>query len=145
MSGFSIEPYSWSTLSASSGTLGAVTLDILEPRRLQLALDSRVGCGADEEGVDIVEARDAGVAETLDLVHRHLRDPGLRDIENRRVVGEVEQWDRRDCCQRIIGREQCQSPGTIGNVVVLRRIVLRYDCRPDVLRDGDRFSKGFAP
>ena len=117
-------------------------LDVRDPDRLQLVLDAGVGCSADQERVDVVVARDAGIPEPLDLVQGHLRDPVLGHVQDRRVVREVDQRRCRDRGQRVVGCQEGESPRPVGIVVVLCRHVL-LDCRrPDVLRDRDRLFEG---
>jgi hypothetical protein len=144
VSGFSIEP----ELVDLVGELGHAArrhFDVLDPDRLQLALDGGVGRCADEEDVDVVVARDTGVPQPLDLVQGYLRDPVLVDVEDRRVVGEVDQRRRRDRGQRIVGRDERQPPRPVGIVVVLRRRVQRHRSRPDVLGDRDRLLERIRP
>jgi hypothetical protein len=106
--------------------------------RLELALHARVGRRTDQERVDVVVPRHAGVAETLDLVRGHPRDPVLGHIEDRGVVGEVQQRHRGDRRERIVRRHQRDAPRPVRIVVVLVRGVLRERRGPHVLGDRDR-------
>ena len=118
---------------------------VLQPDRLELVLDAGVGGRADEERVDVIVTRDPGVAEPLQLVERDLRDAARCDVEDRRVVREVDQRRRRDRRQRIVGRHERHAPRPVGVVVVLGRVVQRNDRRPDVLRDRDRLLERVRP
>jgi hypothetical protein len=92
---------------------------VLQPDRAQLALDGRVGGRADQERVDVVVARDPSVAEPLDLVQRDLRDAVAGHVEDRRVVGEVDERRRGDRGQRVVGRQQRERPRPVRIVVVV--------------------------
>lgn len=109
-----------------------------QPHGRELPFDGRVGGGADEERVDVVVARDAGVPEALDLIGGDLGDPVRRHVQDGGVVGEVDQRGRRDRRERVVRGQQRQPPRPVGNIVVLVRRVQRQRRRPDVLGDRHR-------
>ena len=109
--------------------------DVLQAHGRELLLDPWVGSSTDQERVHVVVARDAGVAETLDLVRGDLRDPIGRDVQDRGVIREMDQRRRGDVRQRVVWRQQREPPRSVGDVVILVRRVERECRRPDVLRD----------